>query len=93
MLKTEGLEAGVRGRRQGLGSCRRGPRRQRPGAVGYGAKDPAVVATGQYCRPLAAPLMSWPTAAGTPSAVGHGARCTFAENFDSIIYFSKIMTN
>jgi hypothetical protein len=48
---------------------------------------------GQYCRPLEAPLTPWPTAAGTPSAVGHDARCTFVENFDSTIYFSKIMTN
>jgi hypothetical protein len=28
-----------------------------------------------------------------PDAVGYGARCTFVENFDSKIYFSKIITN
>jgi hypothetical protein len=27
-----------------------------------------------------------------PAAVGYGARCTFLKNFDSAIYFSKIMT-
>jgi hypothetical protein len=30
-----------------------------------------------------------PTAAGTPAAVGYGARCTFLENFDSTIYFEN----
>jgi hypothetical protein len=93
----------VRGRWQGLGPLYR----PAPAVVGLGARalPPWTMTLGillsvatttgaphRYCRPLAAPLTSWPTVAG-PSIVSHDARCTFVENCGSTIYFSKIMTN
>jgi hypothetical protein len=73
-----------RGRRQGLGPLyRRGA-----AAVTRGGKNPAAgTAAGTWPhRPVL------PTVGVTPDAVGYNARCTFLENFDSTIYFSKIIT-
>jgi hypothetical protein len=103
-LKVDGMRrkrGSSEGRRQGLGplyrptlpprptvpgSWRRGPRRQEILVLWVAASGPSP--TGQHCRPLVCPLTPWPTTSGTP-AVGHNARCTFVENFDSTIYFRK----
>jgi hypothetical protein len=49
--------------------------------------------TGQYCRPLAAPLPTWAMATGTLSAVGHavghGVRCIFLQTLGRPIIFEN----
>jgi hypothetical protein len=49
--------------------------------------------TGQYCRPLAAPLPPWAMATGTLSAVGHavghGVRCIFLQTLGRPIIFEN----
>jgi hypothetical protein len=75
----------VRGRRQGLSPL------YRSGAatVAHGARalppGPTTAGTWPHWPVL-------PTVRGTPNAVPHGGRCTFHKNFDSAIYFSKIIT-
>jgi hypothetical protein len=55
-------------------------------------KDPAAVwHGGRNLPPYRSAAGSW-RRPPCPAAMGYGARCTFLENFDSTIYFSKIMT-
>jgi hypothetical protein len=77
MLKAEGLEGGVRGRRQGLGPLYR----PAPAAMGHGARALAPWATALGILPLVATATgAWPhrtvllTVGGSPIVVTHGGR-------------------
>jgi hypothetical protein len=78
--------------RRGAAAVAHGARALPPCAAALGLQPPWAVAIGNLVL-WGTTAGTWPhrpilpTAGVTPNAVPHGGRCTFLENFDSIIYF------